>query len=68
MTSTNKEIPTFETLIKLIQKNKHFKYKYPLSYYKRLDEQIRNHENRVKSLDTRGRILKNRPRNNTKRT
>ena len=59
MTSTNKEIPTFETLIKLIQKNKHFKYKYPLSYYKRLDEQIRNHENRVKSLDMRRRILKN---------
>ena len=59
MTSTNKEIPTFETLIKLIQKNKHFHYKYPLSYYKRLDEQIRNHENRVKSLDMRRRILKN---------
>ena len=59
MTSNNKEIPTFENLIKLIQKNKHFEYKYPLSYYKRLDEQIRNHENRVKYLDMRRRILKN---------
>ena len=44
---------------KINSKNKHFKYKYPLSYYKRLDEQIRNHENRVKSLDMRRRILKN---------
>jgi len=59
MTSNNKEIPTFENLIKLIQKNKHFEYKHLLSYYKRLDEQIRNHENRVKSLDMRRRILKN---------
>ena len=39
--STQKEKPTFETLIKRIQQNKHLKYKYPLSYYKRLNEQIK---------------------------
>ena len=33
--------------------------KYLLSYYKRLDEQIRNHEMKAKSLDMRRRILKN---------
>ena len=57
--STQREKPTFEKLIKRIHQNKHLKYKYPLSYYKRLDEQIKNHELNDKSLDMRRRILKN---------
>ena len=56
---STKEGPTFEQLLKRIQPNKHSKYKYPLVYYKRLNEQIKNHELRDKSLDMRRRILRN---------
>ena len=39
---STKERPTFEQLLKRIQQNKHSKYKYPLEYYKRLNDQIKN--------------------------
>ena len=52
-----KERPTFEQLLKRIQQNKHSTYKYPLIYYKRLNEQIKNHELRDKSLEMRRRLL-----------
>ena len=54
-----KERPTFEQLLKRTQQNKHSKYKYPLIYYKRLNEQIKHHEFGDKSLDMRRRILRN---------
>ena len=57
--STLKESPTFEQLVKRTQQNKHSKYKYPLIYYKRLNEQIQNHEVKDKSLELRRRILRN---------
>ena len=57
--SNLREMPTVEHLIKRTKQNKHSKYTYPLAYYKRLEQQIKNHELRDKSLDMRRRILKN---------
>ena len=57
--SNLREMPTVEHLIKRIKQNKHSKYTYPLAYYKRLEQQIKHHELRDKSLDMRRRILKN---------
>ena len=57
--SNLREMPTIEHLIKRIKQNKHSKYAYPLAYYKRLEQQIKQHELRDKSLDMRRRILKN---------
>jgi hypothetical protein len=50
---------TIEHLIKRIKQNKHSTYTYPLTYYKRIEQQIKHHELRDKSLDMRRRILKN---------
>ena len=57
--STLNERPTFEQLLKRFQQNKQPHYKYPLIYYKRLNEQIKNHELKDTSLDMRKRILRN---------
>ena len=56
--SNLREMPTVEHLIKRIKQNKHSTYTYPLAYYKRLEQQIKQHELRDKSLDMRRRILK----------
>jgi len=55
---SQREKPTFENLIKRIQQNKHLKYKYPLSYYKILEQQFKHRQLHDKSLDIK-RILKN---------
>ena len=57
--SNLRERPKFESLLKRLQKKQHSNYKYPLAYYKRLEQQIKNHELRDKSLDMRRRTLKN---------
>ena len=56
---SQREKPTFENLIKRIQQNKHLKYKYPLSYYKILEQQFKNRQLHDKSLDMRRGILEN---------
>jgi hypothetical protein len=56
---SQREKPTFENLIKRIQQNKHLKYKYPLSYYKVLEQQFKHRQVQDKSVDMRRRILKN---------
>ena len=56
---SQREKPTFENLIKRIQQNKHLKYKYPLSYYKIIEQQFKHRQLQDKSLDMRRRILKN---------
>ena len=50
---SQREKPTFETLIKRIQQNKHLNYTYPLSYYKILEQQFKTRQLQDKSLDMR---------------
>jgi hypothetical protein len=56
---SQREKPTFENLIKRIQQNKHLKDKYPLSYYKIIEQQFKHRQLQDKSLDMRRKILKN---------
>ena len=56
---SQREKPTFEHLIRRIQQNKHSNYKYPLSYYKILEQQFKHRQLQDKSLDKRRRLLKN---------
>ena len=50
---SKREKPTFENLIKRIQQNKHLNYKYPLSYYKIIEQQFKHRQLQGKSLDMR---------------
>ena len=53
-----RERPSFEEIIKKIHQNKYNKYKYPMEYYKRLEEHVEAHETKGKSLQMQRNIIK----------
>ena len=48
----------YEDLIKNIQQNKYSNYKYPLGYYKKINEQLEAHKAKGNSIHMRKNIIK----------
>ena len=48
----------YEDMIKNIQQNKYSNYKYPMRYYKRINEQLEAHKSKGKSIQMRRNIIK----------
>lgn len=53
-----REKTAFEDMIKNIQQNKYSKYKYPIRYYKKINEQLEAHNAKGKSIQMRRNIIK----------
>ena len=53
-----REKTAFEDMIKNIQQNKYSKYKYPMGYYKKINEQLEAHKAKGKSIQMRRNIIK----------